>query len=210
MGRRGAKVKALEAMARVAPLVVAPAPAVPLKLNLGSGPSKMEGFVSVDKLPFDGVQQLDLGNDPWPWADNSVDEAMASHLFEHLVPEERRHFMNELYRVMKPCPVGQTGIRAQIVTPHWASHRAYGDPTHAWPPVCEMTFWYHNEAWRKVNAPHLEGYAADWEVLQPSYSLHPALLTRAVEHQQERLQWAKEAAQDMIQVLIKREKVAAP
>jgi hypothetical protein len=31
-----------------------------------------------------------------------------------------------------------------------------------------------------------------------------------VEHQQERLAWAKEAAQDLIQVLLKREKPSSP
>jgi hypothetical protein len=190
---------------------VAVVPEQPLKLDLGAGTTKREGYVSVDIRQFDGVQVVcDLARNTWPWADNSVDEVMCSHLLEHLTPPERMHFANELYRVLKPAPVGKATPHATIVTPHWASMRAYGDPTHVWPPVCEMAYHYWAAEWRKVNAPHLAELSCDFEVPQPTYSLHPFLLTRAVEHQQERLAWAKEAAQDMIQVLLKREKPSSP
>lgn len=184
-------------------------PAGPLKLNLGSGPNKMEGYVSVDVRAFTpDVVVVDLAHNKWPWPDNSVDEVHCSHMLEHLTGAERTHFANELYRVMKPAPVGKVEPRALIVTPHWASARAYGDPTHAWPPVSEWTYAYWQAAWRKVNAPHDDAFTCDFECPSPTYTLHPYLLDRAVEHQQERLAWAKEAAQDMIQVLIKREKAA--
>jgi ubiquinone/menaquinone biosynthesis C-methylase UbiE len=167
----------------------------------------------VDIKPFPGVDVvMNIAKDRWPWPDNSVDEVVASHVLEHLTPDTgvdpggRRHFMNELYRVLKPNPVGKVDYKATVITPHWASNRAYGDPSHVWPPISEMTFLYYNEAWRKVNAPHLDGYACDFEVMQPTYSIHPALHTRSVEHQQERLGWAKEACQDTIQTLFKREK----
>ena len=189
----------------------------PIRLDLGAGPNKREGFTTVDIKPFPGVDVvLDIAKDPWPWPDNSVDEVMASHVLEHLTPDTgvnpggRRHFMNELYRVLKPNPPGAVTYKATVITPHWASHRAYGDPTHVWPPVSEMTFFYYAAEWRKGNAPHLDGYTCDFEVLQPNYTLHPALQGRSNEHQQERLTWAKEACQDMIQMLVKREKPTAP
>ena len=202
MGRRSAKAAALS----IAPPLAAPTPAVPLRIDLGAGTTKREGFIAVDIKAFPGVDVVcDLGKDTWPWPDNSVDEAFCSHMLEHLTPEQRRHFMNELYRVLKPAPAGKVEPKVTLVTPHWASTRAYGDPTHVWPPICEMTYAYYSAPWRKVNSPHLDGYTMDFEVTQPTYTLHPALQNRAVEHQQERLGWAKEAAQDMIQVLIKRE-----
>lgn len=184
-----------------------PKPAGPLKLDLGAGTTKREGFISVDIRKFDGVDVVcDLAHDPWPWPDNSVDEVISSHMLEHLNGFERTHFANELYRVLKPAPVGKTEPKATIITPHWASARAYGDPTHAWPPVSEWTYAYWQAAWRKANAPHDDAFTCDFEAPPPTYTLHPFLLTRATEHQQERLAWSKEAAQDMIQVLIKREK----
>ena len=182
----------------------------PLKLDLGAGTTKREGFVRVDVHKFDeGVQVVNLGKERWPWADNSVDEVICSHMLEHLTPPERCHFANELYRVLKPAPAGKTEPKATIVTPHWAAARAYGDPTHVWPPVSEYTYLYWNEAWRKLNGPHLDMLTCDFETPPGTYTLHPYLLSRSVEHQQERLAWAKEAAQDLIQILIKREKPGA-
>lgn len=184
-----------------------PVKAGPLKLDLGAGKTKRDGFIPVDVRKFDDdVVVVDLAHDPWPWKDNSVDEVFSSHMLEHLDAEDRAHFANELYRVLKPAPAGATEPKATFVTPHWASARAYGDPTHKWPPICEYTFAYWNKAWRDLNAPHDDVYTCDFENPPPTYTLHPYLQTRAVEHQQERLAWAKEAAQDMIQVLIKREK----
>jgi hypothetical protein len=216
MGRRSPKVAALAALPDLQ-TVAQVAPTAPIRLDLGSGTTKRDGFITVDIRQFGGVDVIcDLAHARWPWADNSVDEVICAHLLEHLTPDVgvdpggRRHFMNELYRILKPNPPGKLDYKATIVTPHWASTRAYGDPTHVWPPVAEMTFFYYSAAWRAMNAPHLEGYTCDFEVVQPTYTLHPALQTRAVEHQQERLTWAKEACQDMIQVLLKREAPKAP
>lgn len=123
----------------------------PLKLDFGCGSSKREGFQGVDALDFPGVDfVVDLRVAPWPWPDNSVDEAVASHFVEHLTAQERVTFANELYRVLKP------NAGCQMITPHWASHRAYGDPTHLWPPVSEMWFYYLNREWRKTQAPHTD------------------------------------------------------
>jgi predicted SAM-dependent methyltransferase len=113
----------------------------PLKLDLGCGLSKKEGFLGVDRRKFDGVDIVhDLLVKPWPWADNCVDEVYCSHFLEHLDPNrhnpERVRFMNELYRVMK------SGAKCTIITPHWASNRAYGDFTHADKPVSEMFYFY--------------------------------------------------------------------
>jgi predicted SAM-dependent methyltransferase len=52
--------------------------------------------------PADGkVNYHDL-RQPLRFADNTFDAADASHVFEHLTPEEGRHFAGELYRVLKP------------------------------------------------------------------------------------------------------------
>ena len=56
-----------------------------LKLNLGCGKRRREGFINVDSQP--GCQPdlvLDLEALPWPWADDSVDEVDLIHVLEHL------------------------------------------------------------------------------------------------------------------------------
>lgn len=169
-----------------------------MKLDLGCGTRKKEGYIGVDSRQFDGVDVVcDLGTEPWPWQDDTVDEAHSSHMVEHLTGPQRIHFVNELCRVLK------RGGKATLVTPHWASCRAYGDLTHQWPPVSEFWFYYLNVEWRKVNAPHNDGYTCDFDATW-GYSLHPSLNVRNVEFQQFALNSHKEAAQDIIATLTKR------
>jgi hypothetical protein len=46
-----------------------------LKLDLGCGTKKLEGYLGVDKVKLEGVDLvLDLDSTkPWPWKDGSVD-----------------------------------------------------------------------------------------------------------------------------------------
>lgn len=133
----------------------------PLRLDLGCGKNKATDaagvpFLGVDSIPFEGVDLVwDLRTYPWPWEDDSVDEVHCSHFVEHLDGTERVAFFNELHRVMKP------GAQARIITPHWSHERAYGDPTHKFPPVCGWTFFYLEKSWRDVNGPHT-GYTCDF------------------------------------------------
>ena len=182
-----------------------------LKLDLGCGPNKREGFLGVDCRDFKGVDQVvDLAElDPtgrehgiiayknWPWDNDSVEEVYTSHFVEHLTSEQRIHFVNELYRVLIP------GGKCLLITPHWASCRAYGDLTHKWPPVSEFWFYYLSKEWRAVNAPHNDGYACDFEVTW-AYTMHPSLVSRNQEYQMQALGFWKEAAQDTIATLTKR------
>lgn len=127
-----------------------------LKLDLGCGKNKREGFHGVDARKFDGVDTVHDLRQKWPWADGSVGEIHCSHFLEHLTGHERVHFFNELHRVMAPDAKGT------IIVPHWSSERAYGDPTHQWPPVVFFSFYYLNKEWREQNAPH-SGYECHFE-----------------------------------------------
>ena len=169
-----------------------------MKLDLGCGTRKKDGYIGVDTRAFDGVDVVcNLGVDEWPWQDDTVEEVHCSHMIEHLTAPERIHFVNELHRVLKK------GAKAAIIAPHWGSTRAYGDLTHQWPPVCEMWFYYLSAEWRKTNAPHNDGYTCDFEASW-GYSMHPSLQVRNVEYQQHALNFYREAAQDIHATLTKR------
>lgn len=174
-----------------------------MKLDIGCGKRKREGFTGVDQYPMEGVDVvLNVGNDPWPWEDGSVEEIHASHFLEHLTAAQRVHFVNEAFRVMKE------GAKATIITPHWASNRAYGDFTHQWPPVAEMWYYYLKREWRAVNAPHTDkewnpqGYDCNFDATW-GYSFLPDLGARHPDHVQFALQNYKEAAQDLHATLTK-------
>lgn len=188
-----------------------------LKLDLGCGPNKREGFIGVDARQFDGKvdQVINLAARygdangvvtpriemlgqfaAWPWKDGTVEEVHSSHFLEHLTGAERVHFWNELHRVLIP------GGKATIVVPHWSSGRAYGDPTHQWPPVVEFSFYYLDKAWRAQNAPHV-GYTCDFNVTW-GYSMAQPWTLKAPEAQQFALNHYREVAQDLIATATKR------
>lgn len=192
-----------------------------IKLDLGCGKNKAAGFLGVDRRKFEGVDavtdfttvgkwkfedskigELDLVPDgkKFTLSDSSVTEVHCSHFLEHLdhssKSPQRVRFMNELYRVLIP------GGKATIITPHWASNRAYGDFTHADKPVSEMFYYYLSKTWRQQNAPdndiewNPDGYTCDF-VATWGYGLHPQIQPRNTEFQTFALTFYKEAAQDL-------------
>lgn len=174
-----------------------------IKLDLGCGPHKREGFEGVDSIKFPGVDHVvDIRKTPWPWKDGSVSEAHASHFVEHLTAQERVTFVNELYRVLVP------GGTCQIIVPHWNSCRAYGDPTHMWPPVSEFWFYYLSKDWRKDNAPHDDiqwspkGFNCHFDATW-GYSMRPDIVSRSQEYQQFAMSNYKEVCMDIIATLKK-------
>jgi ubiquinone/menaquinone biosynthesis C-methylase UbiE len=172
-----------------------------LKLNLGCGKSKMDGYVNVDSIKFDNVDQVADLKKKWPWADNSVEHIHLSHVLEHFDGQERVHIFNEMHRVLV------NGGKALIITPHWASQRAYGDFTHKWPPVCEFLYYYLSKEWRRVNAPHNDiefnpkGYKCDFSVTG-GYSLHPQVVPWNLERQTFAQTFYKEACQDTMMTAV--------
>lgn len=170
-----------------------------IRLDLGCGKTKQQGFIGVDARKWDGVDVVcNLGSGKWPWKSDSVHEVHCSHMVEHLTPQERIHFVNELHRVMK------VGAKAKIITPNWSSTRAYGDLTHQWPPVSEMWYHYLLKAWRDVNAPHNDFYTCDFDVTW-GYNPNPSLAGRNDEYVQHALTYWKDAGMDIIATFIKRE-----
>lgn len=73
-----------------------------MKLNLGSGKRKLDGYVNID---FDASQSPDkLWNleRGLPWlADDSVEEIYSSHFLEHIRPDKYHFLLEEMYRVSK-------------------------------------------------------------------------------------------------------------
>jgi predicted SAM-dependent methyltransferase len=128
--------------------------------------------------------------------DNSVDELGVINTIEYLKPEERILFINELHRILK------SGGKAMIVTPYWASSKAYGDLNFQWPPVVESWYFSLNREWREKNNPD-ERYTCDFDHTW-GYGMHQLIQSRNQEYQQHAIIFWKEAAQDLMATLIKR------
>lgn len=73
-----------------------------MKLNIGCGYDiRPKPWVNIDQFPGEGVDVvMDLNDVKLPFPDNSVDEVLASHVFEHVHRWE--YLIKELHRVMAP------------------------------------------------------------------------------------------------------------
>jgi SAM-dependent methyltransferase len=172
---------------------------VELKLDLGCGKTKPEaGFIGVDIEKHEHVQVVTDLRQPWPWDDNSVDTVFSGQLLCYFDPAERIHFVNELYRVLKPLAT------ARLITPHWCSARAYSDLDMKAPPIAEPWFYYLNKSWRESHAYWAKDYRCHFEFTL-GYTLHPSLINRATGYQEHAVMFDKEAAQDIIVTLTKQQ-----
>lgn len=123
-----------------------------MKLDVGCGRHKDLGWVGMDIQALPGVDVVhDLNVRPWPLESESVDEAKAWHIVEHIPPVcvtekgTRRpfiEFMDELWRVMR------LGGRVDIETPYGSSDGFVHDPTHC-NQVDEVTFEHFDPDYRR-------------------------------------------------------------
>lgn len=96
-----------------------------MRLNLGCGNKKLDGWVNVDKFG-EPDQRVDLDLLPWPWESDSVEAVQLIHVLEHLgrEPDTYIGIMKELWRVCRH------GAKIVIVVPHPRHDDFLGDPTH--------------------------------------------------------------------------------
>ncbi len=93
-----------------------------MKVELGCGKNKKEGFVGVDIAPRESVDLVADLRRGLPFAESSVTELRAIHLFEHI--SDTAGLMGEVYRACAP------GALVTIEVPYARSDGAFADPTH--------------------------------------------------------------------------------
>ena len=91
-----------------------------MKLNLGCGNKKLEGYINIGLTEYCNPDLvLDLENTPYPFKSNSVEEIRMKSVIEHfpLAPKPFFAIMKELYRICK------SGAVMHLECPH---------PFHRW------------------------------------------------------------------------------
>lgn len=88
---------------------------------MGCGTRKRAGCIGVDIRKVEGVNAL-ADASKLPFKDDSFDSVFLSHIVEHIL--DLVSFMKEVWRVCK------NHATIYIWTPHFTSHRSYGNPTH--------------------------------------------------------------------------------
>ena len=88
---------------------------MPVKIDLGCGSAKRDGFTGLDYVASPGVDHvLDLTRDRFPFDDHSVDEVFSAHFLEHI--ESPNHVFNEIGRGVATGPRSRSGRRTRSAT----------------------------------------------------------------------------------------------
>lgn len=93
-----------------------------MRLDIGCGVSKKEGFAGVDRLLLPGVDVVADLEAPLPFAADSIDEIHSKSVLEHI--EKLETVLGEFHRVTK------AGGRIHIEVPHFSSPLSFSDYTH--------------------------------------------------------------------------------
>lgn len=98
-----------------------------VKLNLGCGFDKHEGWLNVDSFAMCKPDQLlDIEATPWDLPSDGFEHVLMKHVLEHVGAEFKvlAAVMRELYRVLEP-----NGL-VEIHVPHVRHDNFWSDPTH--------------------------------------------------------------------------------
>lgn len=93
-----------------------------VRVDLGCGPVKRNGFIGVDRFLLPGVDIAADLNKKLPFEDDFVDLVYASHSLEHV--KDIMFTMNEIYRICKH------GAQICIVVPYSEQKLNYANPYH--------------------------------------------------------------------------------
>jgi SAM-dependent methyltransferase len=93
-----------------------------MKLNLGCGNKKKEGFIHVDRYACDAAEVICDIAQGLPFADDSIEEVWLDNVIEHIL--DIPTLMREIVRVSK------NGAKVSVITPHFTSAASWRDPSH--------------------------------------------------------------------------------
>jgi hypothetical protein len=176
-----------------------------LKLNIGSGDKRYEGFINCDHSNiFNPEYVFNLEKDIWPFKDNTVDEVIAHHVLEHM-GEGYFHCLKELYRVCKNNAI------IDIKVPHYKNENQFHDPTHR-RPITKIGFLLFSKKYNRedTSAGSKLGlmYDIDFEIISCEHSLnmwHPQYehLSRLNQHDLDRFAFDKVGVYDETYIRLK-------
>lgn len=100
----------------------------PLKLNLGCGGKRIQGFVGVDVVDLPAVDvKMDVRQYLHSLENGSVSNVYSRHFLEHIDGAIMRDLLLEIDRVLQPEG------RIELIVPHFSNPYYYSDPTHRQP-----------------------------------------------------------------------------
>jgi hypothetical protein len=116
-----------------------------IKLDVGCGQYKIDGYVGIDQRDIKGVDIVhDICEFPWPIADDSCTDIVMNLVWACIEPKFRIKVMDELWRVAKK------GCTLHIRETHTLARTAMHDPVY-YSGANEVTFLYFDPRHQKYN-----------------------------------------------------------
>jgi predicted SAM-dependent methyltransferase len=178
-----------------------------LKIDLGCGASKKEGFFGIDIEQHEGVDCImNLQQYPWDIESNSADEVHCSHYIEHIKHENPSILLKQVLdksetfedfkknintpEYLQPGDdfvkfmnevyrILKPGGKLTLIAPYYSSFRAFGDPTHT-RYIGDHTMHYFNKSWRKAVKVEHAGFNCDFDI-KFSFSIADDMCLRSEE-----------------------------
>lgn len=127
-----------------------------IKLNLGSGNAKKDGFINLDNSNQYHPDLICDLNNRIPFNDEAVSEIHASHVLEHLDPNKIDQIISDWWRVCHGCASITIIVPINKAWLSWPQHRV---------PFSEHSWKYfeifHNKGIRLFNILHHETVITD-------------------------------------------------
>ena len=147
-----------------------------MKLNLGAGYRKMDGFINIDNRPeVEPDLVCDVVNG-LPFENDSVEYVIANDFLEHIPNGKTVQVIEEIYRVLKP------GATFESLTPSTDGRGAFSDPYH-------VSFWnkdtwlyYMDEGYRALYGikANFTGQVKDYITNDALHIIHTHAMLQAV------------------------------
>lgn len=110
-----------------------------IKIDLGCGSRKRDGYIGVDVVDLAGVDIVCNLEQRLPFDDDSIDDVYASYFIEHVGDIVK--LIRELYRVCRD------GALLEIKVPYYQSVTQFKDPTHRSFFMPEMIRYFGSDDW---------------------------------------------------------------
>jgi predicted SAM-dependent methyltransferase len=135
-----------------------------MKIYLGAGKDRKEGFLHLDRFPFPGIDVIWECPQRLPFQDSSVDLIFSEDFLEHIRPEDKIPLMNDIWRILKPG-----GLMKHII-PLAGTRNDFGSPSHLshWTPQQFEHFDVDN--YRYVEDHEYEGFKGGFKKVSVDFT----------------------------------------
>ena len=155
-----------------------------LRLNVGCGKGRIEGWVNCDLHPGPNVDEVFDCQGKWPFPDDAAQDLTASHMLEHL--DDPKAFFREAWRVLMPN--GAMAIRV----PYGGHRAAWWDLEHKRPWFAESFAFVQPGYAEAVGNPQHDDWRWPFSVEYCDFRLAPQLARRL------RWKWVRKLAVEWI------------